>query len=48
MLLGLSRTLIALAALHQLAKRGDIKAEVVKKAVKTLGINPDKLNPSIS
>jgi pyruvate dehydrogenase E1 component len=36
---------IALAALHQLARRGDIKASRVQKAIKELGIDPDKADP---
>jgi pyruvate dehydrogenase E1 component len=37
---------IVYASLHSLAKEGKIKTEVVKKAQKELGINPDKPNPA--
>ena len=37
---------IVYAALYSLMKEGKIKAEVVKKAVKDLGINPEKMNPA--
>ncbi len=36
---------ITLAALNELALRGDIKSSVVSKAVGDLGIDPGKLNP---
>lgn len=36
---------IALAALHQLQVRGEIKPAVVQKAVQDLGIDPEKANP---
>jgi pyruvate dehydrogenase E1 component len=36
---------IALAALHALAREGEIKTDVVKKAIKDLKIDPDKANP---
>jgi pyruvate dehydrogenase E1 component len=36
---------IALAALDQLARRGEIKAERVAKAIKELGIDPEKIDP---
>ncbi|MEN8008376.1 MAG: pyruvate dehydrogenase (acetyl-transferring), homodimeric type [Candidatus Krumholzibacteriota bacterium] len=36
---------IALAALQRLAEAGDVKPEVVAKAVGDLGIDPGKLNP---
>lgn len=39
---------IVYASLHSLAKEGKIKPEVVKKAQKELGINPDKPNPAKS
>jgi pyruvate dehydrogenase complex dehydrogenase (E1) component len=34
-----------LAALYALLKDGKIKSAVVEKAMKDLGINPDKRNP---
>ena len=37
---------IVYATLYSLMKEGKIKAEVVKKAAKDLGINPDKKNPA--
>ena len=37
---------IVYASLHSLAKEGKLKPEVVKKAQKELGINPDKPNPA--
>jgi pyruvate dehydrogenase E1 component len=39
---------IVYASLHSLMKEGKIKPEVVKKAQKELGINPDKPNPAKS
>lgn len=39
---------ITLAALCGLMQNGDIKAEVVKKAVKDLEIDPEKANPMVS
>ena len=36
---------IAFAALSRLCQRGELKPEVVKKAAKTLSINPEKDNP---
>jgi pyruvate dehydrogenase E1 component len=39
---------IALAALDELAHEGAIDTEVVKKAIKDLGIDPEKPNPAIS
>ncbi|MBU0677065.1 MAG: pyruvate dehydrogenase (acetyl-transferring), homodimeric type [Verrucomicrobia bacterium] len=39
---------IVLATLHSLAKQGEVDVKVVKKAVKDLGISPDKANPLIS
>ena len=36
---------IALAALTQLAKKGEIKPAVLKKAVEDLKIDPEKANP---
>jgi pyruvate dehydrogenase E1 component len=39
---------IALAALHELAYDGQIEKSLVEKAIKDLGINPEKLNPVIS
>ena len=34
-----------MAALDQLARRGEIKPERVAKAIKELGIDPDKVDP---
>lgn len=39
---------VVLATLTALAREDKIKFDVVKKAIKDLGINPDKLNPMIS
>jgi pyruvate dehydrogenase E1 component len=39
---------ITLAALDELARDGSIDKGVVKKAIKDLGINPDKPNPALS
>jgi pyruvate dehydrogenase E1 component len=39
---------IACAALAALAKDGAIQPSVVRKALKDLGVNPDKPNPAIS
>jgi pyruvate dehydrogenase E1 component len=39
---------ITLATLQELARQGQIKPAVVKKALKDLEINPDKLDPAIS
>ncbi len=39
---------IVLATLHELAKDGLLKIDVVKQAVKELGIDPEKPNPAIS
>jgi pyruvate dehydrogenase E1 component len=36
---------MAVAALDQLARRGEIKPERVAKAIKELGIDPEKVNP---
>src|SRR5207249_2427995 len=36
---------ITVAALDQLARRGEIKTTVVEKAIKDLGIDPEKANP---
>ncbi len=36
---------ITVAALEQLARRGEIKTTLVEKAIKDLGINPDKPDP---
>ena len=36
---------ITLATLDQLARRGDIKPARVEKAIKELGIDPEKLDP---
>ena len=40
--------LITLATLHELYTDGKIERSVVDKAIKELGINPDKANPVIS
>ena len=37
---------IVYATLYSLMKEGKLKPEVLKKAQKDLGINPDKLNPA--
>jgi pyruvate dehydrogenase complex dehydrogenase (E1) component len=37
-----------LATLNALAKDKQIKPETVKKAIADLGINPEKLDPTIS
>jgi pyruvate dehydrogenase E1 component len=39
---------IVLATLHDLAQKGAIELAEVKKAIKTLGINPEKPNPATS
>ena len=39
---------IVVATLGALAREGKLDVAVVKKAIKTLGINPDKLNPAVS
>jgi pyruvate dehydrogenase E1 component len=39
---------ITLATLHELYSDGKIERSVVDKAIKDLGINPDKSNPVIS
>jgi pyruvate dehydrogenase E1 component len=39
---------IVLATVVDLARDGKVRAEVAQKAVKDLGINPDKPNPAIS
>ena len=39
---------IVLATLGDLARDGKLEVAVVQKAVKDLGINPDKPNPAIS
>jgi len=39
---------ITVAVLYQLVKRGEIKADVAAKAIKELGVDPEKLNPVIS
>ena len=36
---------ITVAALYQLHKRGEIDAKAVAAAVKSLGIDPDKIDP---
>ncbi len=36
---------IAITALDQLARRGVLKATVVEKAIKDLGVDPEKVNP---
>jgi len=36
---------VAVAALAQLARKGQIKAEVVQQALQKFGINPDKISP---
>ena len=39
---------MVIAALNALAKEGTIKADVVSKAIKDLGINVDKINPHLA
>jgi pyruvate dehydrogenase E1 component len=39
---------IALATLHELMLDGKLEASVVQKAMKELGISPDKANPVVS
>jgi pyruvate dehydrogenase E1 component len=39
---------IVVATLGALARDGKLDVAVVQKAIKTLGINPDKLNPAVS
>jgi pyruvate dehydrogenase E1 component len=39
---------ITLATLHELFTDGKIEKSVVEKAIKDLGINPEKANPVIS
>jgi pyruvate dehydrogenase E1 component len=39
---------IALATLHELSADGKLDKSIVDKAIKDLGINPDKPNPVIS
>jgi pyruvate dehydrogenase E1 component len=39
---------IVLATLHDLSRDGTIEVAEVKKAIKALGINPEKPNPAIS
>ena len=39
---------IVIAALHQLARRGEIKPAVAAKAIKELKVDPEKANPLIS
>jgi len=39
---------ISIAVLYQLAGRSEIKKEVVKKAIKDLGLDAEKVDPVIS
>jgi len=39
---------IVLATLHSLAKEKKITADVLQKAIRDLGINPEKVNPANS
>lgn len=39
--------LTVIATLHSLAKRGEMDAKQVEKAMKDLDINPEKLHPTI-
>jgi pyruvate dehydrogenase E1 component len=39
---------IVQATLSELAREGTVEASVVKKAIKDLGINPEKRNPAVS
>jgi pyruvate dehydrogenase E1 component len=36
---------IVIAALHQLYQQGKVAAETVAGAIKSLGVDPDKINP---
>jgi pyruvate dehydrogenase E1 component len=36
---------IAIGALYQLSKQGEVEAETVAHAIKTLGVNPEKIDP---
>lgn len=40
-----SRYFVVIAALQSLAEQGKVKADVVSKAIKQFGIDPDKANP---
>jgi len=42
------RSFIVLAALNELAKAGKIEASVVSKAIKTMKLNPEKVNPVLA
>ncbi|MCC6142194.1 MAG: hypothetical protein IT368_00150, partial [Candidatus Hydrogenedentes bacterium] len=39
---------VVLATLHALTEKGKLKPDVLKKAIKDLEINPNKLNPLVS
>jgi len=39
---------IVLATLHALAREKQVGAEVLEKAIRELGINPEKANPAVS
>ncbi|MBI3407012.1 MAG: pyruvate dehydrogenase (acetyl-transferring), homodimeric type [Planctomycetes bacterium] len=39
---------VALTALSELAKRGEIRTEKVERAIKELGINPESVDPAIA
>jgi pyruvate dehydrogenase E1 component len=39
---------VVVAALGELAKRGEVEASVVAEAIKTFSINPDKVNPRLA
>jgi pyruvate dehydrogenase E1 component len=39
---------VAVAALSELARDGKVKADVVQKAIKDLGVNPEKSDPLAS
>ena len=43
-----NRYFIVVAALNELAKTGQIKASEVTKAIKTYGLDPEKLNPLLA
>jgi len=40
--------IVAVAALNELAADGSVAVDVVQKAIKDLGINPEKPNPATS
>ena len=36
---------IVIAALHELSRRGDVKPQLVAKAITDLGVDPEKIDP---